>query len=322
MIDREPVRRRPEQRDPEVGRPAAGASRVVVVVLVALETLESVLVHVAVVGLGLPPREVRLRSRARHRAREDVHEFALDARPPRGLPDEPQVVAQRRALHGFHAVAPHPARERIPRVRVLRREAADDATSRVTEKLVPVDAARDLVELQPQPIASVREVHDRRASHQERERAVEERQVIRDVRVQRVVERRHGRERFQNADDFRPRPVIVHHHVHRFQLRPEMDAQERQHHVSVPREVRVHQRDPPLAVRDRPIDVHLVQQQLHDLRVVPYKAISGWSSKASAGVERRRGRALKASGGRRCTTAKVLKDRRSPRERGRMGTSI
>jgi hypothetical protein len=48
----------------------------------------------------------------------------------------------------------------------------------------------------------------------------------------------------------------------------------------------------------------------------------GWSSKASVGVERRRGRVLKSRGGRRETTAKVLKDRRSPRERSRMGTSV
>jgi hypothetical protein len=42
----------------------------------------------------------------------------------------------------------------------------------------------------------------------------------------------------------------------------------------------------------------------------------------SVGVERHRGRALKARGWRRETTAKVLKDRRSPRQRGRMGTSV
>jgi hypothetical protein len=42
-----------------------------------------------------------------------------------------------------------------------------------------------------------------------------------------------------------------------------------------------------------------------------------------SGVERRRGvSGLKAGGGRRETTAKVLKKRRSPRERGRMGTSV
>ena len=42
-----------------------------------------------------------------------------------------------------------------------------------------------------------------------------------------------------------------------------------------------------------------------------------------SGVERRRGRVLKARDpGRRETPAKVLKDRRSPRERGRMGTSV
>eukprot|EP00982_Pelagococcus_subviridis_P017297 31529-Pelagococcus_subviridis.AAC.19 len=50
--------------------------------------------------------------------------------------------------------------------------------------------------------------------------------------------------------------------------------------------------------------------------------MSGWSSKASIGVQRRRGRGLKAGGGRRESPAKVLKDRRSPRERGRMGTSV
>eukprot|EP00982_Pelagococcus_subviridis_P010988 31045-Pelagococcus_subviridis.AAC.3 len=43
---------------------------------------------------------------------------------------------------------------------------------------------------------------------------------------------------------------------------------------------------------------------------------------ASVGVERRRGRGLKARGRRRETTGKVLKDRRPPRERGRMGTSV
>eukprot|EP00982_Pelagococcus_subviridis_P017396 31534-Pelagococcus_subviridis.AAC.18 len=58
------------------------------------------------------------------------------------------------------------------------------------------------------------------------------------------------------------------------------------------------------------------------LRVVPYKATSGWSSKASVGVERRRGvSGLKAWGGRRDAPGKVLKDRRSPRLRGRMGAS-
>jgi hypothetical protein len=58
------------------------------------------------------------------------------------------------------------------------------------------------------------------------------------------------------------------------------------------------------------------------LRVVPYKAKSGWSSKASDGVQRRRGRGLKPRGARRDATGKVLKDRRSPRERGRMGTGV
>ena len=59
------------------------------------------------------------------------------------------------------------------------------------------------------------------------------------------------------------------------------------------------------------------------LRVVPYERLSGWSSKASGGVERRRGRGLKARDpGRRETPGKVLKERRSPRQRGRMGTSV
>eukprot|EP00982_Pelagococcus_subviridis_P004821 29351-Pelagococcus_subviridis.AAC.3 len=41
-----------------------------------------------------------------------------------------------------------------------------------------------------------------------------------------------------------------------------------------------------------------------------------------SGVERRRGRGLKAGGGRRDAPGKFLKDRRSPRERGRMGTGV
>eukprot|EP00982_Pelagococcus_subviridis_P014519 31338-Pelagococcus_subviridis.AAC.2 len=59
------------------------------------------------------------------------------------------------------------------------------------------------------------------------------------------------------------------------------------------------------------------------MRVVPsFKATSGWSRKASdLGVERRRGRVLKARCRRRDTPAKVLKKRRSPRGRGRVGTS-
>ena len=58
------------------------------------------------------------------------------------------------------------------------------------------------------------------------------------------------------------------------------------------------------------------------LRAVLYERTSGWSSKASVEVERRRGWVLKARGGRRDTTGKVLKDRRSPSRRGRMGTSV
>jgi hypothetical protein len=41
-----------------------------------------------------------------------------------------------------------------------------------------------------------------------------------------------------------------------------------------------------------------------------------------SGVERHRGRGLKARGGRRDTPGKVLKESRSPRQRGRMGTSV
>jgi hypothetical protein len=59
-----------------------------------------------------------------------------------------------------------------------------------------------------------------------------------------------------------------------------------------------------------------------NLRVVPYERMSGWSSKASVEVERRRGRGLKARDGRRDAPGKVLKERRSPRRRGRMGTSV
>eukprot|EP00982_Pelagococcus_subviridis_P009778 30943-Pelagococcus_subviridis.AAC.17 len=58
-----------------------------------------------------------------------------------------------------------------------------------------------------------------------------------------------------------------------------------------------------------------------EVRGVLYKRTSGWSSKASGGVERRRGRGLKARDERRDATGKVLKDRRPPRRRGRMGTS-
>ena len=57
-------------------------------------------------------------------------------------------------------------------------------------------------------------------------------------------------------------------------------------------------------------------------RSTAHGPMSGWSSKASGGVERHRGRGLKARGGRRDAPGKVLKDRRSPRERGRMGTSV
>jgi hypothetical protein len=59
------------------------------------------------------------------------------------------------------------------------------------------------------------------------------------------------------------------------------------------------------------------------LRAVPYEATSGWRSKVSGGVERRRGASgLKPGGVRRDAPAKVLKDRRSHRERGRMGTGV
>ena len=69
-------------------------------------------------------------------------------------------------------------------------------------------------------------------------------------------------------------------------------------------------------------EVDAAVRALGALRVVPYERMTGWSSKASGGVQRRRGRALKARGGRRDAPGKVLKDRRSPRDRGRMGTSV
>eukprot|EP00982_Pelagococcus_subviridis_P006953 30358-Pelagococcus_subviridis.AAC.11 len=47
-----------------------------------------------------------------------------------------------------------------------------------------------------------------------------------------------------------------------------------------------------------------------------------WKLRASDGVERRRRRGLNARDGRRDAPGKVLKDRRSPHERGRMGTSV
>eukprot|EP00982_Pelagococcus_subviridis_P012140 31147-Pelagococcus_subviridis.AAC.2 len=61
-----------------------------------------------------------------------------------------------------------------------------------------------------------------------------------------------------------------------------------------------------------------VREKFHRLRVVPYERTSGW-----IGVERRRGWGLKAARvGRRDAPAKVLKDRRSQRRRGRTGTSV
>ena len=73
--------------------------------------------------------------------------------------------------------------------------------------------------------------------------------------------------------------------------------------------------------RLRELDL-LPLRRLRELRVVPYERMSGWSSKASDGVERRRGRVLKARDERRDAQGKVLKKRRSPRRRGRMGTSV
>ena len=62
---------------------------------------------------------------------------------------------------------------------------------------------------------------------------------------------------------------------------------------------------------------------LRFLRVVPYEANVGVELKGvRSGVERRRGRGLNARCGRRDTPGKVLKDRRSPRRRGRMWTSV
>ena len=132
---------------------------------------------------------------------------------------------------------------------------------------------------------------------------------------------------------------------------PRQRVDKRARHVSVP--VRAHYPQPRAPLRDRdepdvrdrvtPRHVQVLQERapLRDLRdgvvgdllraahvqkrqlwVVPYKAMAGWCSKASGGVERRRGRGSKARAGRRDAPGKVLKDRRSPRRRGRMGTSV
>eukprot|EP00982_Pelagococcus_subviridis_P015588 31412-Pelagococcus_subviridis.AAC.16 len=53
----------------------------------------------------------------------------------------------------------------------------------------------------------------------------------------------------------------------------------------------------------------------------PEAAPAAESRSKGHGVERRRGRGLNARDGRRDAPGKVLKDRRSPRQRGRMGTS-
>ena len=85
----------------------------------------------------------------------------------------------------------------------------------------------------------------------------------------------------------------------------------------------------PPRVRDRALDVPVLAQQL-GRRLRP-DALDAWNDVGvelkgvRSGVERRRGvSGLKARDpGRRETTGeKVLKDRRSPRERGRMGTSV
>ena len=84
----------------------------------------------------------------------------------------------------------------------------------------------------------------------------------------------------------------------------------------------------PPRVRDRALDVPVLAQQL-GRRLRP-DALDAWNDVGvelkgvRSGVERRRGvSGLKARDpGRRETTAKVLEDRRSPRERGRMGTSV
>eukprot|EP00982_Pelagococcus_subviridis_P014546 31340-Pelagococcus_subviridis.AAC.9 len=93
------------------------------------------------------------------------------------------------------------------------------------------------------------------------------------------------------------------------------------------RDVRVrgrHRDDDDVRGRDeRPRHVLDLSHDRRRLRVVPYKATSGRSLKASVEVERHRGvSGLKPRGGRRDTPGKVLKDRRSPRGRGRMGTSV
>eukprot|EP00982_Pelagococcus_subviridis_P004118 29071-Pelagococcus_subviridis.AAC.1 len=56
---------------------------------------------------------------------------------------------------------------------------------------------------------------------------------------------------------------------------------------------------------------------------VPFRSVGVELKGVRGGVKRQRGRGLKARDVRRDTPGrKVLKDRRSPRERGRMGTSV
>ena len=66
----------------------------------------------------------------------------------------------------------------------------------------------------------------------------------------------------------------------------------------------------PLLVQKLEVRLLLVGERRRRLalRVVPYKAMAGWSSKASGGVQRRRGRGLNARDGRRDAPGKVLKE--------------
>ena len=104
--------------------------------------------------------------------------------------------------------------------------------------------------------------------------------------------------------------------VLRVRDRPNVEVQEARHDVAATVRLAV--------VRER-ARVRLLPRAAEppgSLRAVPYERTSGWSSKASDGVQRRRGRGLKPRGARRDAPGKVLKDRRSPRERGRMGTGV
>jgi hypothetical protein len=74
----------------------------------------------------------------------------------------------------------------------------------------------------------------------------------------------------------------------------------------------------------RPVYRRSVHRSSRGRRLRLARPMQPWSSKASGGVQRHRGvSGLKARDpGRRDAPGEVLKDRRSPRERGRMGTSV